>query len=159
MRRKEREITEISTIREILESCDCVRLALQDEQGLNIVPMSFGFQLEESGCLTLFMHSAREGRKIAALRANPDVAFEMDSAHRVYSGSDPEIPCRWGTHYQSLIGTGKVRFLTDYSQRCSALNLLMRHYANREFTFTPESLSHVEVLALEVQEFSGKRNF
>ncbi len=156
MRRKDREITDSSKILEILEACDCVRLALRDAQGLYIVPMNFGYRFEESGRLTLFMHSAREGRKIAAFRENPTVAFEMDCAHRVLLGTHVEIPCEWGFGFQSLIGTGNIRFLTDSDEKTEALKALMRHYTDQEFEFRPQMWERIEVLALEVTEFSAK---
>ncbi len=47
MRRKEREITEQAKINEIIQNCDCLRLALADEGAPYIVPVSFGYVEEE----------------------------------------------------------------------------------------------------------------
>lgn len=67
MRRKDREVTCEADKLAILDECKVCRVALQDEQGLYIVPMNFGYQYE-SDRLTLYFHSAKSGRKITALQ-------------------------------------------------------------------------------------------
>lgn len=47
MRLSKREVTDIAKLREILEACKTVRIACVDDQGLFIVPMSFGFELDD----------------------------------------------------------------------------------------------------------------
>ena len=83
MRLSKREVTDIAKLREILEACKTVRIACVDDQGLFIVPMSFGFELDdETRRLSLWLHSAGEGRKAAAWKSAGDagcpVAIEMD---------------------------------------------------------------------------------
>ena len=46
MRLSKREITDMNTIREILEECDVVRLGLRDNEGMFIVPVNYGYDLE-----------------------------------------------------------------------------------------------------------------
>ena len=46
MRRKDREIRDLDQLEDILKECDAVRIAAQDEAGLFIVPMNFGYRLE-----------------------------------------------------------------------------------------------------------------
>ena len=47
MRRKDREITDIEEIRDIIEKCKVCRLAMQDEEGLYLVPLNFGYEFEK----------------------------------------------------------------------------------------------------------------
>ena len=63
MRRKDREISDYSEIIRIIESCSVCRLGLMDENEAYIVPMNFGYIVENKE-LTLYFHSAKEGRKI-----------------------------------------------------------------------------------------------
>ena len=42
MRRSEREITDPEKLRQILDACKVCRIAMQDEQGLYLVPLNFG---------------------------------------------------------------------------------------------------------------------
>jgi hypothetical protein len=81
MRLKKREITDPEILREILESCEVVRIGAMDEEGMFIVPMNYGYDVrEEDGTLhvCLYLHGAKEGRKAAAFAADPRVAVEMD---------------------------------------------------------------------------------
>ena len=80
MRLKKREITDPEILREILESCEVVRIGAMDEEGMFIVPMNYGYDVrEEDGTLhvCLYLHGAKEGRKAAAFAADPRVAVEM----------------------------------------------------------------------------------
>ena len=64
MRRKDREIQDLEQLESILKECSVVRIAAQDEDGLFIVPVNFGYRLEGEK-LTLLIHSAMEGRKVS----------------------------------------------------------------------------------------------
>ena len=86
MRRAEREVTELNQLEEILRECQVVRIGAQDQEGLFVVPVNFGYRLEGRE-LTLYFHSAREGRKAAAFRAGGRVAFEMDCGHSLYTAA------------------------------------------------------------------------
>ena len=62
MRLKKREIHDKTILREIIEACDVVRIGLKDEEGIFIVPMNYGYDLDESGealKLTLYIHGAK----------------------------------------------------------------------------------------------------
>ena len=74
MRRKEREVTDIKEIREVLDSCKVCRLGIADEGGAYIVPLNYGYRLED-GVLTLYFHGAKEGKKLDLIRKNPELLF------------------------------------------------------------------------------------
>ena len=79
MRRADREIGDVTQKMEVLRRCKVVHLAMVDGQGLYSLPLSFGFQVEGEE-LTLYLHSAKEGRKVDILRAGCQVGFSMVSA-------------------------------------------------------------------------------
>ena len=66
MRRADKEVKDLEQLEEILRACTAVRIGTRDERGMFIVPMSYGYTLEGEE-LTLFVHSAPEGRKVSAL--------------------------------------------------------------------------------------------
>lgn len=70
MRRIDRQVADEAGIRAILDRCQICRLALWDEEGPYIVPMSYGYRMDEGG-LKLYFHCAGEGRKLDALRRDP----------------------------------------------------------------------------------------
>ena len=51
MRLAKREVREANALRAIVDSCQTVRVGAVDEEGMFIVPMSFGYdwELDESG--------------------------------------------------------------------------------------------------------------
>lgn len=72
MRRKDREITDMDTIFDILLRCSTVRVAMQGGQYPYVVPVSFGAELVD-GKPVIFFHCARQGLKLDLLKANPCV--------------------------------------------------------------------------------------
>ena len=108
MRRKDRQITEIEAIRAILDKAKVLHLAMIDGDRPYVVPLNYGYTLE-NGALTLYLHSAREGRKLDVLRQNDRVAFVLETNVSQVSGGD--IPCKYGEAYASVMGEGKAVFL------------------------------------------------
>lgn len=152
MRRKNREVTELSELIEIINECKVCRIALQDKDGLYIVPTNFGYTYENNQ-LVLFFHSAKEGRKINALKENNDVCFEMDCGHSLIVG---DIACKYSYAYRSIIGNGKVVFINDTEEKKVALSTLMRHQTDQEFSFDDRMVNSVCVYKIIVQNYSGK---
>lgn len=152
MRRSDREVTDISELLAIIDACKVCRLALQDNEGLYIVPLNFGYACE-NGQLTLYFHSAKEGRKIGALVANPAVCFEMDCGHRLIEG---ENACGYGYSFQSIIGTGTAEFVTNTDEKKKALSLLMKHQTGNDFMFSDADINFVAVFQIKVSEMTGK---
>ena len=104
MRLHKREVTDIKELRKILQECQVMRLGTMDEEGMMVVPVNFGFELdEETRKLRLFFHSAREGRKADAFARNPIVAVEMDCRHGLIKG---DYSCAYSYSFASIMGTG-----------------------------------------------------
>lgn len=76
MRRKDREVTDFDKIMEVVESCDCFRLGLVDEDNLPyIVPLNFGYEADD-GRLYLFFHGAKTGHKAELLKHTSKVSLK-----------------------------------------------------------------------------------
>lgn len=169
MRLAKREVTDPDDLRGIVEQCRTLRLGLCDADGPFVVPVSFGIewagdaglsrddsQSIGGGCgLTLWIHSAREGRKADALRSGGPVAIEMDRELGVYSG---EFSCAWSMAYESIMGTARVHEAQAREEKLHGLERLMAHMAPGEpCRFDGAAVGHTAVFALEVQELTGKR--
>lgn len=152
MRRADRQVTDSQGLREILKRCKVCRIAMEDEKGLYIVPMNFGYDLQGSR-LTLYFHCASRGRKLDAMAQNPRVAFEMDAMEGIIEASSA---CGYGCAYCSITGSGDVRFLAGEEKR-RALSRLMACQAGREFSFTEEEARGVTVFSITSENFTGKR--
>ena len=154
MRRKERQVTDLQEILGVIGRCDVCRLGLADGGQPYVVPLNFGWECEE-GKLTLFFHSAKQGRKLEMIGQNPCACFEMDGSHRMIRG---EHACDYSFAYESVIGTGRVTICESADEKRKGLTLLMRQMEpGLEFTFSDAQLASVAVLRLDVAEFACKR--
>lgn len=152
MRRKDREITDPREIVRLLERAKTIRIAMFDGAYPYIVPMNFGYAFDGER-LFFALHSARAGKKLELLRANPRVAFELD----VENGLDEAAhPCDYGYFYECILGRGTVRFAQSHAEKAALLGLIMKHQAGRACGFTKEETATVEVLLLEAETFSAK---
>ncbi|WP_243166039.1 pyridoxamine 5'-phosphate oxidase family protein [Acetobacterium fimetarium] len=152
MRRKDREVTEIRELMKIIEQCKICRIAMQDQDGLYIVPVNFGY-LYLNNQLVIYFHSAREGRKIAALQENSAVAFEMDCEHRLITA---DVACQYGYSFKSIIGNGRAFFVHDVEEKKIAMFELMKHQTGQNFSFDEHMVDCVSVLKIVVDHFTGK---
>lgn len=152
MRRKDREVTDKNQLLEIVDCCKVCRIATQDKDGLYIVPLNFGYEYEEEA-LTLYFHSAKEGRKISAIAENSSVCFEMDCEHRLIEAEDA---CGYGYSFKSIIGNGIVTMIEDSEEKKKALSLLMLHQTGKEFAFNEKMAESVAVFKIAASSFTGK---
>lgn len=154
MRRKDREITELSELQGIVRRCQVCRVALNAPDFPYIVPLSFG-EVWKDGKLTLYFHCARAGRKLELMERNPRVGFALDRS-RLKTG---DSPCQYTAEFESVIGGGVLERVPE-EEKEAGLAALMRHYSDAgSFSFEPEMIRTVEVLKLTVTELAGKRNF
>ena len=153
MRRKDRQITDLEAIRAILDKAKVLHLAMIDGDRPYVVPLNYGYTLE-NGALTLYLHSAREGRKLDVLRQNDRVAFVLETNVSQVSGGD--IPCKYGEAYASVMGEGRAVLLTDSAEKMAALSILMKTQTGRDFAFTPAMTDAVAVLRIDVDSFTAK---
>ena len=153
MRRKDRQITDLEAIRAILDKAKVLHLAMIDGARPYVVPMNYGYVLA-AGRLTLYLHGAKEGRKLDVLQQNDRVAFVLETDVSPVSGGD--IPCKYGEAYASVMGEGTAVLLDDPVQKIEALQILMKTQTGREFAFTPAMAESVAVIRVNVDSFTAK---
>jgi hypothetical protein len=154
MRRKDREVTDLSELEQIIKNCDVCRLGLSDNNVPYIVPLNFGYEFSGDQ-LTLYFHCAKEGRKLDILKENPNVCFEMDCGHELVQG---EAACSCTMKYESVIGIGKIEFIHNMQDKKFALSKLMGKYSEKtSFNFEESMLNRVAVLKVTTSNFTGKR--
>lgn len=153
MRRKDREVTDLSKVISIIEECECCRIGLVDEDEAYIVPMNFGYEITEDE-IKLYFHCAKEGRKMNLLPKQKNVSFEMDTKHALVTA---EKGCDFSFLYQCVMGKGKMRILEHESDKMHGLNKIMQHYTKKEsWEFDSRMLGIVHVLELTVTDWSCK---
>jgi nitroimidazol reductase NimA-like FMN-containing flavoprotein (pyridoxamine 5'-phosphate oxidase superfamily) len=156
MRRSDREITDIEEKLGIIRRCKALRLALAEQNQPYIVPLNFGFEYRD-GLLTLYMHGAREGKKVDILNRNKQVCFEMDGEHALIPGGEP---AQYSFAYESIVGFGTAEILENEDEKTHGLNLLMRNQTgeDRDYVYPPEQLQGMHVFRVRVSSFTAKRH-
>ena len=139
MRRKDREITGLAEIMEILSRCQVCRLGMCQKGMPYVVPLNFGVE-REGERLVLYFHGAREGKKLDIIRENPQVCVEFDGEHRLLEG---ETACAHSFAYESVIGFGKAGILESHEEKAQGLAAILRSLTGKEFTFTPEQTQKI----------------
>lgn len=153
MRRKDREVTDRAELRLILDRCKTCYVAMVDEGVPYVVPLSYGYSLEED-TLTLYFHSAKVGRKLEILQKNNSVCFAISCEGELIL---PESPCEAGYYYSSVIGDGKVFFIEDHREKCMALATMFEHQSGRKVDFSAAQATSVTVYKIVSTSFSGKQ--
>ena len=152
MTRREREVTDINKILEILDKSKVVRLGLVDGDEAYVVPMNYGYTYENDK-LTLYLHGARRDKKIDLMKQNPKVFFEMDCDIVPFEG---EVACKYGITYSSIMGKGKAEILENPEEKMQALTYLMKTQTGKDFEFNEKLVSVVAVIRIDVTEFTAK---
>lgn len=155
MRRKDRELTDIAMIEKIVSGCHCCRLGFQDKEKVYIVPLNFGYTLE-NGKWTFYFHGAREGRKMDVISKNPYAGFELDTNYSLKEGKNA---CSYSARFQSVIGGGKISLIDDPAEKKAALQAIMYHNTDRtDWDFSDAMLQAAGVFKLEADELSCKEH-
>lgn len=155
MRRTDREIKRFDQMLEILNSCDCCRIGCWDGENVYIVPLNFGYEVNNE-TLILYFHSAKEGRKIDLIKQHKTIGFEMDTRHELVEGA---TACGFSYRYQSIIGTGAVSMITDRTEKIHGLTQIMSHYSPKQhWNFSGQMIDLAAVMKVEVTEWSCKQH-
>ena len=153
MRRKDREITSVIEMVEVMKKCDVCRVALNNNGYPYIIPLNFGIKTEGEQ-ITLYFHGADEGKKYELIRQDNRASFEMDCSHKLIADRDG---CRCTMGYESIVGRGRIEIVSEEEKR-DALCALMKQYHEDDFPFREEVVSRTTVMKLTVEEMTGKRN-
>ncbi len=150
MRRREQEITDRAAIDSILQRATVCRLGLAAGDEAYVVPVSFGYR---DNCL--YIHSAPEGKKIAMLKRNDRVCFEVDVDEELVRR---ERPCAWSIRYRSVIGWGRAVLLHDEEEKRRALDAIVAHYGGPPGDYTAQALRKVAVVRIAITEMTAKQS-
>jgi nitroimidazol reductase NimA-like FMN-containing flavoprotein (pyridoxamine 5'-phosphate oxidase superfamily) len=155
MRRQDRAIAEIGEILSVIDRCKVCRLGLSVNSQPYVVPLNFGYTFTNNA-LTLFFHSAHEGRKIDMIKQNNRACFEMDCDHELL---EAESACGHSFAFSSIIGFGTIAFIETVEGKIRALNLLMKHQTGKDIQhrYSEAQLDAVCVYRMNVTELTGKR--
>jgi len=152
MTKRELQITDEGRIRDILDTAKVLHLGLAVNNEPYVVPMNYGYILED-GKLTLYLHSAVQGKKLDMVRANANVFFELECGLQPFEG---RVPCQYGLVYSSVMGRGKACIVEDVEEKKQAMSILMKTQTGKDFTFEDRLVSIVSVIRIDVENYTAK---
>ncbi len=149
MRRKEKAVEHRREQETIISRARVCRLGMCDGGKPYVVPLCFGYRDGR-----VYLHSARNGRKIDILKRNNHVCveFDLDGALEVKAN-----PCNWGMHFQSVIAFGTARFLETESEKKTGLDLILAHYNAPKAAYARKTLAATTVIEITIEEMTAKR--
>ncbi len=153
MIRKDREITDIKEKLSIIDENNVMALAMVDGDKPYVIPMNYGYTYENDK-LCLYMHCAKKGKKLEVLEKNNNVSIEIDYKHQIEEG---KLPCQYSFYFASIVGHGKAYIIESDDEKIEAMKVIMKHIAKKDFEFNARLLSIVEMIKVEIDEFTGKK--
>ena len=152
MRRKDKEVTSREWMEEVLREAEWFELAMTDQGGWPyVLPMNFGY---EDGYV--YVHGAREGKKVDVLRSNPKVCFQAVVGTEIIR--DENDPSEFSMKYCSVTGLGEAQILSDRDEKRKALHVIMHHYDGPTEPMPDAMIGATLVVKIKVREMTGKVN-
>lgn len=138
-------------IESVLKQCSICFVGMADTDGTPyVIPMNFGYK---DG--TLYLHSAQEGRSISILNRNPRVCISFCPTTEL-AYQNVEVACSYRMRASSVICWGNVVFEEDYDKKVEALDILMKQYTDRLFTYGRPAVLNVKIWRVDIDEISCK---
>ena len=131
----------------LLRRAEVMRLGLVDADEPYVVPVNFGYDGER-----IYVHGAREGRRIAAVAGGARVCFEVDEGEIIRA----DRPCGFTARFRSVIGYGTAQLLTSAEEKRRGLDVLMQHYGSSGEGIPDATLETTSVMEIVIERMEGK---
>ena len=152
MRRKDREITDLHKIEEILASAKYLHLGVFDDEYPYVVPLHYGYVIENEK-LIFYVHCAKEGHKLDCIRKNNHVFVEIDCGENLITA---DVPCQYGAEYASIMCRGEAAILQDVGEKCEALRILLKTQSGEDHEINEKMAEAVNVIRIMVDSYTAK---
>ncbi len=144
-------IVEKSELESVITRCDVCFVGITEADGSPyVIPMNFGYSNDE-----IILHSGPHGKHLDLLALNNRVCVTFCSDGKlVYQ--HPDVACSYSMLAKSVLCKGGVTFIDDLAEKEAALNITMKNYTDRPFTYSQPALLNVKVWRVKVDEMTGK---
>ncbi|MCW4027262.1 MAG: pyridoxamine 5'-phosphate oxidase family protein [Candidatus Bathyarchaeota archaeon] len=152
IRRKDKAITDISDMREILRAARYVTLAMCLNDEPYLVSLSHGYDVERN---CIYFHCAKEGKKIGILKANNLVWGQALVDHGYVQSACDHL-------YATTQFRGRVTFVEDIEEKELALRIMIQSLDDKpeeiiKKQLTPGSIQRVTIGRIDIDYMSGKK--
>jgi uncharacterized protein len=146
---RKRIITDSKGLLEIINKCQVIFVGMACDNIPYVLPFNFGY---EDGCF--WIHGTQTGKKIDYLSKNDkiSIALEIDSSLHIRHET---MACSYSMTYKSIVASGRAVFIEDYDEKVRGMNIIMKHYTGRDFTFSKPSIDNIGIIKIVVEEITG----
>ena len=144
------EIVDPEKIESIIFKAKVCRLGMVDGDQPYVVPLSFGYHEN-----TLYFHTGRRGRKMAILKKNNRVCFEMEVGLEIVPADNP---CKWNMRYKSVVGFGRAVILENPAEKIKALDVIVKHYGGALTSYDEKRVNGLAVIKVAIDNVTGKES-
>ncbi len=156
VRRKDKEIVDERTLREILKRSRYITIAMCRGGEPYLVTLNHGYDEEKN---RIYFHCATEGKKLDFLRENPRVWGQAIIDYGYQEGACNHL-------YASVMFEGRVTFITEGEEKLYALRLMIRHQDKNpeallrrlEEWMRDGTLDRALVGRIDIEELTGKKS-
>lgn len=150
MHAADREIKNQAIIEEILVQGRELRLAMIDADRPYVVPLNYGYAAGH-----LYIHCARQGKKLDCLRRNPQVCFEISQVLERVGG---ERACQWSTNFRSLVGHGTAQIIDERDEIIQGYDVIMNHFGGPAGNYEEKYLKGSMIIRIKIESLTGKQS-
>ncbi len=137
--------------KEVIDKCEVCYVGMVDQDNRPyVLPFNFGYEDN-----IIHLHSALEGKKMDILKNNPDVCVAFSTDHQLFHRHEP-VACSYGMRYRSVLAFGRIEFIEQYEEKVKALNVVMRKYAGKDFTYNAPAIRNVSTYKVVVDKIETK---
>ena len=145
------EITDSEKIEAILSKAKICFVAMVGSDGMPyVIPMNFGYK---DG--VFYLHSGQHGRKMEMLSENRRVCIAVSVGEEIVY-QHPDVACSHSVRAESVVAEGEVEFIEDLDEKAESLNIFMRGYTGRDYTYSLPALKKVVVWRVKVEKINSK---
>ena len=145
-----KDIIELEELVDIIKKCKICHVGMVDGDTPYVLAMNFGYADQ-----AIWLHCAKEGKKIDILKHNNKICIEFDTDHKLFARHE-HVACSWRLAYRSVIVQGHALFIDDYDEKVKGLNIFMKNYSDQDFEYSKPSVDNIQIIKIPIESITGR---
>lgn len=136
---------------DVIKQCKFCHVGFVDGDMPYVLGFNFGYEDDK-----IYLHCAKEGKKLDILRKNNNVCVMFDTGHEFFHRHE-HVACSYRMRYKSVMAMGKAYIIDDYDEKLKGLQILMKQYSDRTFEYSKPSVDNVVIIRIEIEKMTGRK--
>lgn len=144
-------ISDQTEIEAIINGCEICFVGINEKDAAPyLLPMNFGYQNNE-----IYLHSAPYGKHLELLKKDNRISITFCLVEKlVYQHVN--VACSYRMDSRSVVCNGIVTFIEDLKEKEMVLNLIMKKFSDKEFSYSLPAINNVKVWKLKIEKITAK---